>query len=156
VTNRRKLRFATLDDLMRDAMRLAEAERAGTLCRRGNWTLGQALGHIAGWMNYAFDGYPMNPPWFIRMIVRLMKNRILRDGMSAGRRIPRVPGGTHSTDVLPLDEGLDRLSRAVDRLRSTDPARPNPMFGKLTHQQWIELNLRHAELHLSFFDVSGG
>src|SRR5947207_1029713 len=78
IPTRRKLRFTTLDDLMADAMRIAEAERGGTLRRLGNWTPGRAFGHIAGWMSYAFDGYPMKIPWFIRLMVRPMKNRILR------------------------------------------------------------------------------
>jgi hypothetical protein len=27
---------------------------------------------------------------------------------------------------------------------------PHGFFGKLTHQQWDQLHMRHAELHLSF------
>ena len=26
----------------------------------------------------------------------------------------------------------------------------HPIFGKLTHDEWIAINLRHAELHLGF------
>jgi hypothetical protein len=35
----------------------------------------------------------------------------------------------------------------VDAQR-TSPTIGNPAFGKLTHEQWVQLNLRHAELHL--------
>jgi hypothetical protein len=151
IPTRRKLRFASLDELMADVMRIADAERAGTLRRLGNWTPGQAFGHIAGWMDYAFDGYPIRPPLPIKIMARLMKNRIITSGMRPGLKIPRTIAGTYCTDVLPLDEGLQRLQKACDRLRSAAPAQPNPMFGPLTHQQWIDLNLRHAELHLGFF-----
>jgi hypothetical protein len=34
------------------------------------------------------------------------------------------------------------------------PAGPNPVLGKLSHQDWIKLNLRHAELHQSFFHLA--
>jgi hypothetical protein len=155
IPTRRRLRYSSMDELMADAMRIAEAERAGTLRRLGNWTPGQAFGHVAGWMDYGFDGYPVKIPWFIRLIVRRMKNRILRDGMPPGRKLPGAPRGTYAAEPMALDEGLDRLSRAVDRLRARPPEKPNPMFGPLTHQQWIDLNLRHAELHLGFF-LPGG
>lgn len=152
VKQRRTLRFTSLDEMMLEAMRIAEAERSGNLKTLGNWTAGQTFGHIAGWMNYAFDGYPMQPPFPLKLIARLFKKRILQKGMSPGMRIPKTDGGTYSSDPMSLDEGLQRLSRAVDRLRSTAPAASNPMFGPLTHQQWIDLNLRHAELHLGFLN----
>ena len=51
---------------------------------------------------------------------------------------------------MAADEGLRRYRAAMERLRATAPTIPNPVFGRLTHEQWIQLNLRHAELHLSF------
>ena len=50
----------------------------------------------------------------------------------------------------PEDRWFSRFRAAMDRLRTTAPAAPNPVFGRLTHEQWIQLNLRHAELHLGF------
>jgi hypothetical protein len=58
VRDRRALRFETVDDVLRDAELLAEAARRGTLRATGNWTLGQALAHLATWINMPFDGYP--------------------------------------------------------------------------------------------------
>src|SRR5213079_583715 len=105
------------------------------------------------WNDYAFDGYPppLHPPLIIKMILKLRKNSFLRGPMPAGVNIPRIAGGTMGTDVLSLDEGLSRFRLAMERLRSTAPSIPSPIFGPLTHDQWIGLNLRHAELHLSFF-----
>jgi hypothetical protein len=34
--------------------------------------------------------------------------------------------------------------------QQTSPTTGNPAFGKLTHEQWIQLNLRRAELHPGF------
>jgi hypothetical protein len=39
----------------------------------------------------------------------------------------------------------------MKRLDNEASAAPNVIFGPLTQAQWISLNLRHAELHLSFF-----
>lgn len=149
-TERRKLRFESVDDALAEAGRLVEAERAGTLDRLGNWSLGQALGHLATWANFAFDGYPsaVRAPWPVRMILRLMRGRILNEGMMSGVKIRGIPEGTVGLDSMDADEGLRRFRAAMERLRSTAPTLENPAFGPLTHEQWIQLNLRHAELHL--------
>ncbi|HYD01264.1 MAG TPA: DUF1569 domain-containing protein [Phycisphaerales bacterium] len=149
---RRVLRFASIDDALRDAELIADADRKGTLKRCGNWTPGQALGHVAGWINFALDGYPpdLRPPWFVKVILRAMKGKYMR-GLPAGARIPGIEGGTKNIEVLSTDEGLSRLRTAWKRLASTAPTRPNPVFGPLSHDEWIAINLRHAELHQSFF-----
>jgi len=154
---RRKLRFETVDDAIREAERLADAERQGRLTRVGNWSLGKTLGHLATWATFAHDGYPPEvcPPLPIRLVIRLMRGRILRGGMSPGMRIGRIPEGTLGLDELPTEEGLNRYRTALRRLAASAPSGASPVFGKLTHDQWIQLNLRHAELHLGFQLPSG-
>ncbi|MDP1662316.1 MAG: DUF1569 domain-containing protein [Phycisphaerales bacterium] len=152
VQGRRRLHFASIDDALRDAELISEADRNGTLKRLGNWTPGQAFGHIAGWIGYALDGYPpdLRPPWIIKIILRCMKSKYLR-GLPAGARIPKIEGGTKNLEVYSTDEGLSRLRAAWERLAKAAPPRPNIILGELTHEEWIALNLRHAELHQSFF-----
>jgi hypothetical protein len=151
-TSRRTLRFNTIDDALADADSLATAEREGRLQQFGNWTLGQSLGHLATWANFAFDGYPdaVRAPLPVRLILRMLRNRILTNGMMPGVKLRGVPGGTLGTDTLSTDEGLARFRAAMERLRANAPTMVNPVFGPLTHEQWIQLNLRHAELHLGF------
>ena len=156
---RRKLRFDTVEAALADAERLVAAERDGRLARRGgNWTLGQALGHLATWANYALDGYPpsVHAPLPVRLVLRLLRNRILANGMIPGVKLRNIPGGTLGLHVLPADEGLRRFREAFERLERSAPTIPNPAFGRLTHAQWVQLNLRHAQLHLSFFDPGPG
>ena len=149
---RRELRFDSIDAALADAERLAAAEREGRLASCGNWTLGQALGHLATWANFAFDGYPdsLHPPLPVRVIAKLLRRKIIYGRMMPGMRIGKLPGGTVGLEVLSTDEGLSRYRAAMQRLRATPPTIVNPVFGPLTHDQWIQLNLRHAELHLSF------
>jgi Protein of unknown function (DUF1569) len=151
VTGRRPLHFERIDDAMAEAERLVDAERAGRLKRLGNWTLGQALGHLAAWTDYGYTGVPLTPPFFIRWILRLRKQKFLYAPMRAGVRIPRVEGGTLATEPLSLDEGLERWRRSMQRLKREAPTAPNVVLGKLTYDESIALTLRHAELHLSFF-----
>lgn len=154
---RRKIRFGTIDDALADAERLVAAEREGRLTRCGAWPLGRALGHVATWANFAFDGYPpqVRAPLLVRLICRLLRNRILASGLTPGVKLARIPGGTLGLEDMSADEGLARFRAALERVRTSAPPRPNPVFGPLTHQQWIQLNLRHAELHLSFHSRDG-
>jgi hypothetical protein len=116
----------------------------------GNWTLGQILGHLATWVGFAYDGVPVTPPLIVRWIMKPMKKRFLYKAMPPGVHIPKAPGGTFGTDPLPLNEGLARLRRAYERLKTSPPDRLHPIFGKMTGNEWINGQLRHAELHLSF------
>ena len=150
VAGRRPLRFESIDQMMAEVDRLVEAERGGRLRRVGNWTLGQTLGHLACWAEYGFTGTPLKPPFFIRWIMRLRKRSFLHEPMQCGVKIPGVEGGTLATAPMPVDEALGRLRCAMQRLKSESPTLPNVIFGPLKHEEWIALNLRHAELHLGF------
>jgi hypothetical protein len=150
IVGRRILRFESIDQAMAEADLLAEAERAGRLRRLGNWTLGQTLGHLAAWAEYAYTGAPIKAPFFIRWFLRLQKRKYLYGSMPAGVKIPGVEGGTLATEVLPLEEGLGRYQRAMERLKTEAPTAPSPAFGRLTHEEFIALNLRHSELHMGF------
>jgi hypothetical protein len=150
VTGRRTLRFETIDEMMADVDRLVEAERAGRLERLGNWTLGQTLGHLATWTEYGYIGCPLNPPFFIKWILRLRKQKFVWEPMRAGVKIPGVKGGTLATDPMTTDEALARLRQVMERLKKEPPTHPHNIFGQLKHEESIAITLRHAELHLSF------
>jgi hypothetical protein len=151
VAERRALRFESVDQVLAEVERLAEAERAGRLRRLGNWTLGQALGHLASWAEYSYTGAPLKAPFFVKWFLRLRKQKFLYGPMRAGVRIPRVEGGTLATEPVPLDEALERMRRVLGRLKTEAPTAPNVIFGPLTHDEWLALHCRHAELHLGFF-----
>ena len=150
VPHRRPLRFNSIDEVILDVDRLVEAERKGRLKRLGNWTLGQTLGHLATWAGFAFTPNPLKPPFFVRWIVRMRKSRYINESLPAGVRIPRVEGGTLGTKVISLEEGVRLYREALLRLKRDPPTQVNTLFGRLTHDEWINLNLRHAELHLGF------
>ena len=150
IASRRMLRFETIDEMMAEVDRLVEAERAGRLKRLGNWTLGQILGHLAGWAEFGYTGSPLNPPFFIKWILRLRKQKFIWQPMPAGVKIPGVKGGTLATELLSTDEGLARLRRVMERLKKEPPTHPHNVFGQLKHEESIAITLRHAELHLSF------
>lgn len=155
VAGRRTLHFRSVDDIRHEAERLVAAERSGTLRCMGNWTLGQIFGHLAAFIDYAYDGYPpqlANPPWFIKLYLRLRKSAFLRGPLPAGVKIPKIKGGTTGAEPISTEDGFEKLTRALDRLAAGAPTVPNVVFGPLTHEQWQQLHERHAELHFSFVD----
>lgn len=153
--SRRALRFTSIDDLLAEVARIEAADGSGALQRSGNWTAGQNFGHLASWINYAYEGYPFqSPPWFVRFMLRMMKGRYLRKGMPQGVRIPGAAEGTWGTEPLTTAEGAQRLRAALQRLRSEPARHPSPAFGPMSHEDRIALNLRHAELHLGFLRYS--
>lgn len=158
VAGRRRLRLAHFDDVRRDLDRLEAAAGEGTLRALGNWTPGQVFAHLAAFLSYPYEGYPAqlsSPPWLVRAVSRLLKRRFIRRGFPPGVKIPRVEGGTTGAEKVALAEGLGRLRRALDRMEREAPRAANPVLGPLTHDEWMQLNCRHAELHLSFLQIGG-
>jgi hypothetical protein len=151
---RRKLRFQSIDDALAEIDRIEQADRDGCLQCMGNWTPGQVFSHLAAWIEYGYDGYPLkSPPWILRFILRLFVPKMLRDGMSPGVRIPGIPEGTIGMEPALTSDAAERLRKAFQRLKRGDPAPyDSPAFGKMSHEDRIRLNLRHAELHMSFLD----
>jgi Protein of unknown function (DUF1569) len=151
---RRKLRFNSIDDVLAEIDRIEQADRDGALRTTGNWTPGQIMAHIASWIEYGYDGYPIKKPFFLlRWILRLMLKKMLREGMHGGVRIPGVPGGTVGMDAMAISEAAERLRNAFHRLKRREQAfHDSPAFGPMSHDDRIVLNLRHAELHLGYLD----
>jgi hypothetical protein len=152
VTGRRILQFDSIDEMMADVDRLVEAQRVGRLQQLGNWTLGQILGHLAVWAEYSYTGLPLRVPLVIRWILRLQKHSFLYRPQRPGMRIPFVAGGTLATEPMSLDDALPLLRRVMERLKSDPPTAPCKILGHLRHEEWIAINLRHAELHLGFLN----
>ena len=144
---RRTLRFHSIDEVLAEAQRLAQTPGVIML---GNWTLGQALGHLAAAIHYSIDGGQVRVPWHLRLLGRLLKWIVLRK-MPSGYRLPPdaekmgVPPPSLSTS-----EGLERLQRAIERLKREPHRSSHFIFGRMNRREWDEFHCRHAELHLSF------
>ena len=150
----RKLRFNSIADVNSELDQIAELDKTGRLRTSGNWTAGQIMAHLAAWIEYGYEGYPIkSPPLFIRWFLRLRLPKMLESGMPRGVKIPGIPGGTIGADDIPTDQGIARLKRAFQRLETGEQAKhDSPAFGKMSHDDRIRLNLRHAELHLGYLN----
>lgn len=141
---RRKLRFDSLDSMLCDAEQLV---RLGTH-QVGNWSLAQNLDHLAKTQIASIDGFPKLLPVFIRVPVSLLLKRwFLKHGVP--------PSGPKTSTFTPPDDltaetALHNLRAATVRVTRETKRSPNPVFGRMTMEEWNLLYLRHAELHLSF------
>lgn len=144
---RRTLRFQSLSDVLAEAQRLVQAPQVTMV---GNWTLGQALGHLAAAINYSLDGGKIASRWYWRLVGPLLKTIVLRR-MPAGFRLPadaeRI--GVPPPTMTPA-EGLAALARGIARLKCEPQRGSHFVFGQLTREEWNAFHCRHAELHLSF------
>ena len=147
VQGRRKLTFRSFDDVLADAEKLVSSPNTTML---GNWPLGQLFAHLAATINGSIDGMSGRVPWFLRPVGFMMKGRILKKGMSAGFQLPKERLERAYPAASSPQEGLEKLRAAVARLKHERMTAQHPFFGKLTHEEWAQLHLRHAELHLSF------
>src|SRR5258705_8011383 len=151
ISERRILRFESIDDCLDEANRLAPSYRRGACRQLGNWTLGQTFGHLATWAEYSYSSCPIKAPWIVRFFMGFQKNKHLHNPMKPGMHIPRVDGGTLGTAPMEMEEGLKRFMKAFERLKRENPTCPTPVFGLLTRREAQAINERHAELHFGFF-----
>jgi len=151
---RRELSFHCTGCLREELDRIEAAQRAGTLVQGGNWTPGENFDHIALVWEFALDGPPAGAgvPLLIRLTGPLMK-RWFTTGktLPAGFKIPKSAAYMEPRPGTSFDDGLRRLRRVLDRLDAGERmAQRSPAFGAMTHDEWMRLQLGHAQLHLGF------
>lgn len=146
VEGRRKVGYKSYQELLSDADRLA----SGKVKLIGNWTEGMIFQHLAAAFNGSIDGLPGTFPWYLRLLVRLLKKRILAGPMPAGFKPPADLAKAVLPEPTPTKEGLASLHAAVDRPGRDATRAPHPLFGKLSNEEWDKVHLAHASLHMSF------
>lgn len=146
VTNRRTVHYDHLQELLADAERLTQRS-VQTL---GNWSQGQIYKHLAVVMKGALDGIPVKAPWIVRMLIRPFKKRFLSKPMSPGFKLNAQAAAMIVPGETSVQEGLDLLRTVIQRLETEPQRHPSPFLGQLTADEYNQLFMRHAELHMSF------
>lgn len=155
---RRALSFETLAALSSELDRLEAAHRAGTLRSTGNWTPGEILDHLARAIRPSFDGFDFAVALPIRLLGSLvMKRRFLGRGFPRGFRMsPKMSAAFGPRPGVSFEHGLGALREQLRRIeRGERMSHPSPGLGSLTHEEWVRLHLRHAELHLAYLNPGG-
>jgi hypothetical protein len=145
------LSFASLDEVVADAENL----QAKGYERAGNWDLAQVCSHLAEWMRFPVEGFPKMPLvlrpvfWLVRATVgKKMRVKIMAEGFSpGGRTMPQTvaqPGGDPAAAVAKLKDAAERFKAHAGEIH------PSPLFGAMTKDEALQLQLRHCAHHLSF------
>lgn len=148
VAGRRELHFESVEEILAEAERLAAVPKLISL---GNWSLAQVILHIANTMQKSIDGFDTKAPWFIRLLGKLIRKRMLTKPMPSGFKLPPPAAKELVADEFAAtQEALTALRSAIGRLGRESNREPHPALGRLSCEQWNQLHMRHAELHLSF------
>lgn len=144
---RRKITYASLAELEAEAER-AVACSAGTC---GNWTLGQILEHLARGLEGAVQGFPFRSSLPVRLVARWVVLPVfLWRGMPAGYKLKGAQAEALVPSPMEAAEALAHLKRAIALFREARQFPAHAIFGPLSPELSQRLQLRHAELHMSF------
>jgi hypothetical protein len=146
VENRRQLHFHTVGDILADVEQLNK----GKIKTLGNWSSGQVLKHLTSVMNGSIDGFPFRLGWPLRLLGRMVRNRVLTKGMTPGFQLKNEAANAFLPPATSWEDGLALFRQAIQRQQAETKREPSPFFGTMTREQWEQLHCRHAELHLSF------
>jgi hypothetical protein len=150
---RRDLQFADLNAILADLDRLESAENAGTLIQNGNWSLGQNAFHIADIIEQSLDGFRFSAPLPIRVAFRIMRPFMMGRPFPAGIALKGNSLTLIPDPAITTEQGLAKLRTQIQRIIGGERMTlASPIFGKLSHEQWVTLHCKHADLHLSFLD----
>lgn len=146
ITDRRPVRFNSLDEILADAETLA----SGPIRTLGNWSPGQIFEHLARTLTLPLDGVVLPIPFYMRWGARLMLGHFLRKGMPAGLRLSGKSAEALVPEATSTEAGLAALRDALNRWKAKSAVPYHSVFGTVTDEQYTQIHLRHAELHLSF------
>lgn len=144
---RRTLHFDTLEEVVADVRAMVGTNPTAT----GGWSPGQIVEHVAKGINGSVDGFGFTAPLPLRLFGRLTRNHYITKGFPSGIKLRgKMADAFLPSDNVDFDQAAQQLATAVDRAKRQTMTAVSPMFGKLTHEQWVQFNCRHAELHFSF------
>jgi Protein of unknown function (DUF1569) len=149
---RRPLRFNDLDEVVRDA----EGLLAKGYDKAGNWDLAQVCGHLAEWLRFPVEGFPKAPAP-IRAVFWVLRKTMGRKKLLTYISTGSFPAGKPTMpETVPPPGGdpraaVEKLRGAAGRLKAhTGPIVPSPLFGPMTKDEAVRMQLVHCAHHLSF------
>jgi hypothetical protein len=147
VAERRVVRYESLAEFLADA----ERQAAGDAHTVGNRSLAQIFGHLSRSLRVAVEGTDAQFPWPARFSLRIIRRRSFSRPMKPGCHVPwKLERVLRPGTGLSTERALQELRAAVSRFESAPQLAVHLAFGRLTRDEWLQITLRHAELHMSF------
>lgn len=147
----RALWFDSIEDLEDELEWIERASADGALRAAGNWSPGQILEHLGRFWAMSLDGFGFRASWPARLLARRFKTLALRAPPPRGLQIRRQTRAILPDDDAAFEDGLALLREQIRRVREGERmTHPNPLFGRLSHDEWLRLHLNHCAMHLGF------
>jgi hypothetical protein len=158
VPNRRAVRLQTIEGLRAEVERVVAAVAAGRVRPLGNWSPAQVFWHLGQLIALSFDGfswrYRRGPQWLTRTFRFLAWRWMIRLALRPGFRNPPEAAGVEPAATVTWEEAVAHLRGQIERIRRGERmTQESAVEGPYTHEQWVYIHLRHAELHLSFLAI---
>ncbi len=146
-TGRRTLHFSSMADLAADVRSLGSNPGSS-----GNWSAAENLQHVTKIIERSMDGFDnIRAPLLFRLTAPLMKSRILAKPFSPGFKLRGSLTAFEPDPGVTWEQATAQFQRAMDRIEGGDTmTQRSPVLGEMTHDDWVRLHCRHAELHFSF------
>ena len=106
-------------------------------------------------MELSFDGFPFRyrrgPAWLVRLFRLLAWRWLIALAFRPGFRNPPDAKTLEPEPSIALHDAAAYVQRQIARVRGGERMTQEcSVEGRYTHEQWVYIHLRHAELHLSF------
>jgi hypothetical protein len=152
VVARRSVGFNDLDEVVRDA----ESLLAKGYDKAGQWDLAQVCNHLAEWLRFPVEGFPRAPAP-IRAMLWMMRKTIGRKKLLGYITTKCFPAGKPTMPQTVFEPGGDateavaKVRKSVEALKAyTGEIVPSPLFGAMTKDEAVQMQLVHCAHHLSF------
>jgi hypothetical protein len=159
MNRRRDIQLSTIDDLEAEVDRLVEAARAGRVESLGKWSAAQALWHVGRMIEFSFDGFPFRYlrgyKWLTLILRAIAWRWLIRMALRPGFNNPPYAVALEPDPAVSLDVAAALIRQQISRIRAGEQMNQAcSVEGPYSHDQWIYIHLRHAELHFGFLKMA--
>ena len=151
----RQLHFDSLDQVLAEAKRIEQHPDAATV---GTWTASQNIWHVARYIQASVEGYPFTVPWYFKLLGPMIKKKMISSKMASGFKTDdgvqeHMEPQRQPAEETTMERAVPMLERWVNEAKAKGFIAKNPVFGRMTTEQWVALHCRHAELHFGLIEL---
>jgi len=121
----------------------------------GKMTVDQMLSHCQAPIDVAFGTLPLRSNWFMKLIGKLFKNKILNSN-GFKKDSPTAPDfirkGTYDFEKTKTELTV-KLAKFVQFGHQSITSKRHPFFGEMSYEEWDKLHSMHLDHHLKQFGV---
>jgi Protein of unknown function (DUF1569) len=155
---RKPIHLRSLQELLAETTRIEAYAAAGQVRPLGKWTTAQVFQHLSIFVKGSLDGFSFQYPWHIRALSQFVGciswRWLMKVAFRPGFTNPVVAQTVEPQSSVTLADAAEFLRCQLGRVLGGEVmTQRSPTGEKLSHEQWVECHLRHAELHLRFLEI---